>query len=113
EGRPGEPTTRALLATSLEEAARNVPSLTLVPDFVKERLTREIGVAVFDAINETLAKSVQGERGEEIVGEVVDLILDDILREGQGSPVDELYRAISLDVLENMKKTVSQKKWAR
>ena len=111
--RPGEPATRELLESSLEEAARNVPSLQLVPDFIKATLTREIGVAVFDAINETLAQSVQGERGEELVGEVVDMILDDILREGQGSPVDELYRTISLDVLENMKTAVSQKKWAR
>lgn len=111
--RPGEPATRELLESSLEEAARNVPSLQLVPDFIKETLTREIGVAVFDAINETLAQSVQGERGEELVGEIVDMILDDILREGQGSPVDELYRTISLDVLENMKTAVSQKKWAR
>ncbi|MCR9141594.1 MAG: hypothetical protein NXI24_05020 [bacterium] len=113
ERRPGEPTTRELLAVSLEEAARNVPSLQLVPDFVKERLTREIGVAVFDGINATLAQAVQGERGEEIVGEIVDMVMDDVLREGQGSPVDELYRAISMDVLENMKTAVSQKKWAR
>lgn len=113
EKRPGEQKTRALLGNSLEDAARNVPSLQLVPDFLKERLTREIGVAVFDAINETLAQSVRGERGEEIVGEVVDLVMDDILKEGQGSPVDELYRTVSLDVLENMKAAVAQKKWAR
>ncbi len=110
---PGQAQTRRLLASSLEDAARAVPSLQLVPDFIKERLTREIGVAVYDGINATLAGAIQGEGGAELVNEIVDTILDDVLREGQGSAVDQLYRQISLDVLENMKVAVAEKKWTR
>ncbi len=111
--RPGQERTRQLLGKSLEDAARRVPSLQFVPDFIKERLTREIGVAVFDGINDTLAESLDGDRGEEIIGEIVNFVLDDIMKEGRGSPADELFRAISLDALENMKSAVNQKKWAR
>lgn len=110
--RPGQARTRELLGKSLEDAARRVPSLQLVPDFIKERLTREIGVAVFDGINDTLTESLDGQRGEEIIGEIVNFVLDDIMKEGRGSPADELFRAISLDALENMKTAVNQKKWA-
>ncbi|MCB1175678.1 MAG: hypothetical protein KDK39_19035 [Leptospiraceae bacterium] len=110
---PGIPETRRMLARSLDRAARQVPSLTVVPDFLKTRLTREIGLAVFDGIQETLSESIQGEAGRQWIAEMVDFAIDDMMTEGRDSPLDQLYRAISQDVIENMKKAVSVKKWAR
>ena len=88
-----------------------MPSLTLIPNLVKETLTREIGVAVYSAINDTIRDTLRGERGEDSLEELVDFILDDILTEGRDSELGRLYQDVAVDVLENMKAAVAEKKW--
>lgn len=105
--------TRRLLEASLEKAARNVPSLRLVPDFIKETLTREIGLAVFDAINESMIGAWQDERGEQLISEAVDFALEEMSAPESGRKLDELSREIAIDVIENLKKSVAVKQWAR
>ena len=111
ESQPGSDGIEKLLAESLEDAARRVPSLTLIPNLVKETLTREIGVAVYSAINDTIRDTLRGERGEDSLEELVDFILDDILTEGRDSELGRLYQDVAVDVLENMKAAVAEKKW--
>lgn len=105
--------TRSLLETSLEEAAGNVPSLRLVPDFIKATLTREIGLAVFDAINESMIKAWKDETGARLISEAVDFALEEMNDPDTGRKLDELSREISIDVIENLKKSVAVKQWAQ
>ena len=111
-GQPGRPQMERMLSRSLEDAARRVPSLTVVPGFIKERLTREIGVAVYQAISDTLAQNLQGDRGRETIDDVVDFLLDDMIERGRESEINVLFQDVTVAVLENMKKTVAVKKWA-
>lgn len=113
EKRPGMANAENMLAESLDKAARDVPSLKMVPDFLKVRLTREIGLAVFRAINESLARSMRGDSGRETIGDVVDFILDDMMREGRESEINRFYQQVAVDVLENVKGQVAVKKWSQ
>ncbi|MBU42273.1 MAG: hypothetical protein CMN76_03560 [Spirochaetaceae bacterium] len=105
--------TRDLLSSSLERAAGNVPSLRLVPDFIKTTLTREIGLAVFDAINESMVGAWEDERGAQLISEAVDFALEEMRHPDTGRKLDELYREIAIDVIENLKESVAVKQWAR
>lgn len=112
EARPGIEKMRELLGESLEKAARRIPSLQLVPDFIKERLTKEIGIAVFDGINDTLFQNLSGRQGDNAISETVDFILDDMIEQGLDSRMNALFQEITIAVLENMKQAVAVKKWA-
>lgn len=105
--------TRFLLEHSLEEAAGNVPSLRFVPDFIKATLTREIGLAVFDAINESMIKAWKDESGARLISEAVDFALEEMNDPDTGRKLDELSREIAIDVIENLKKSVAVKQWAQ
>lgn len=110
--RPGQEELRKILEQSLNDAAGRVPSLRLVPDFLKETLTREIGLAVFDAINDALARNLRGEVGQGAVADMIDFALDELQRSGGEHELSKLYTEITLDVLENLKTAVAVKKWS-
>lgn len=103
---------RDLLSESLEDSARQVPSLKVVPDFLKVRLTREIGLSVFDAVNSTLTDEVTCSDGRDNVSYLVDYTLDEILNDSEKSELNILTQQIIIDILENIKEAVAVKKWA-
>ncbi len=105
--------TRKLLSASLDRAAGNVPSLKFVPDFIKTRLTREIGLAVFDAMNESLIEAWQTETGAQLISEAVDFALEEMSHPTTGQKADLLYREIAIEVIENLKEAVAVKQWAQ
>jgi len=105
--------TRALLSASLDRAAGNVPSLRFVPDFIKTTLTREIGLAVFDAMNESLVEAWQNETGAQLISEAVDFALEEMNHPTTGQKADYLYREIAIEVIENLKEAVAVKQWAQ
>lgn len=110
--RPGQEELRQILEKSLSDAAGRVPSLAVVPGFVKETLTREIGLAVFDAINDALAQDLRGRVGRGAVADMIDFVLDEAVRSGTESDLRQLYNEAALDVLENLKAAVAVKKWS-
>ncbi|MCB1170521.1 MAG: hypothetical protein KDK25_09320, partial [Leptospiraceae bacterium] len=82
-------------------------------DFIKATLTREIGLAVFDAINESMIKAWKDETGARLISEAVDFALEEMNDPDTGRKLDELSREISIDVIENLKKSVAVKQWAQ
>ena len=105
--------TRRLLEKSLDRAALNVPSLRFVPDFIKSRLTREIGLAVFDAMNESMVEAWQNEVGAQLISEAIDFALEEMNHPTTGQKADALYREVAVEVVENLKEAVAVKQWAQ
>ncbi|MCB1201416.1 MAG: hypothetical protein KDK41_12285 [Leptospiraceae bacterium] len=101
---------RVMLHTSLERSATKVPTLTLVPDLVKVTLTREIGLSVYDAMQETLDKQLN--TSDSLISEMFDKAFDDLLVAGQNPMLQSLAEKISLGLIENLKQIVGTKKWA-
>jgi hypothetical protein len=103
---------RYLLEDSLGEAARKSTSLLLIPGIIKETLMKDIGIAIYDALRETLLTSMSDEKRYNTVGNIVDYVLDDILKGNENSEINQLSQEVIIDVIENMKNAVAVKKWA-
>jgi hypothetical protein len=104
---------RKLLAEALVKSTANASSLNMVPAFLKENITKDIGLSIFDAMNEVLSTKLTGEEGEENINKLVDGIIDDIVIGAKDSEVNALNEAMTIEVIENMKKAVSVKKWVK
>jgi len=100
-----------LVQKGLEEASTQYESLKMVPGFIKETLTRDIGLAVFRALVLSLSRPMPNARGKDALEDVLDQVLDDILRRLSDQNTAHLFHDIVIQVLENTKQAVAKKKW--
>ncbi|MBK8398863.1 MAG: hypothetical protein IPL26_26895 [Leptospiraceae bacterium] len=106
-------TIRKLLAEALVRSSNNASTLQLVPSVIKETVTKDIGLAIFDSMNEVVISKLTGENGEENINLLIDNVLDDVILGSQDSEFNKLSEDMSVEILENMKKAVSIKKWVK
>jgi len=106
-------TIRKLLAEALVKSSNNAATLQMVPSVIKETITKDIGLAIFDSMNEVISSKLIGENGEENMNLLIDNILDDVILGSQDSEFNKLSEDMSIEIIENMKKAVSVKKWVK
>ena len=106
-------TIRKLLAEALVKSSNNASTLQLVPSVIKETITKDIGLAIFDSMNEVIISKLTGENGEENMNILIDNIIDDVILGSQDSEFNNLSEDMTVEILENMKKAVSIKKWVK
>jgi hypothetical protein len=104
---------RKLLGEALVKSTSTASSLQFVPAPLKEAITKDIGLSIFDAMNEVLTDKLTGESGEENVNKLVDSMIDDVIIGAQDSEFNQLNEDMTIEILENMKKAVSVKKWLK
>ena len=106
-------TIRKLLAEALVKSSNNASTLQLVPSVIKETITKDIGLAIFDSMNEVIISKLTGENGEENMNILIESIIDDVILGSQDSEFNNLSEDMTVEILENMKKAVSIKKWVK
>ena len=106
-------TMRKLLGEALVRSMGNANSLMMVPAILKENITKDIGLAIFDAMNEVVAAKLLGDEGEGNINMLVDGMIDDLILGSQDSEMNKLNEDMSIEIIENMKKAVSVKKWVK
>ncbi len=104
---------RKLLGEALVKSTANANSLNMVPAFLKESITKDIGLSIFDAMNAVIASKLTGEDGEENLNKLVDGIIDDVIIGAKDSEVSNLNEVMTIEIIENMKKAVAVKKWVK
>jgi hypothetical protein len=104
---------RKLLAEALVKSSNNASTLQLVPSVIKETITKDIGLAIFDSVNEVINSKLTGEQGEENMNALIDNILDDVILGSQDGDFNTLSEDMTVEIIENMKKAVSVKKWVK
>ena len=92
----------------LYKAAGNYKYLGLIPGPIRESITREVGLAVFDSLTNTMLLEMQDQNA---LSDFLDEILNDVLDASDESELNIVSGEIALDILENMKNVVAVKKW--
>lgn len=106
-------TIRKLLAEALVKSSNSAATLHLIPSVIKETITKDIGLAIFDSVNEVIISKLTGEKGEENINLLIDNIIDDVILGSQDSEFNKLSEDMTIEIIENMKKAVSVKKWVK
>jgi hypothetical protein len=92
------------------ESARAVRGIPL-PDVVLRRLMLGIGDAVFDSLVQTVADTLQEQRGREALEGIVDRVFDAFLADLGSAEVERVIQAIAMEMLERTKRSVAVKEW--
>lgn len=100
-----------LVQNSLKNASSQFASLKMVPRFIKETVTRDIGLAIFHAIIQSLSHPIPNAQDKDALEDILDKVLDDILRSLGENNAAQLFQDIALLILENTKQVVARKKW--
>lgn len=106
-------TIRKLLAEALVRSSNTASTLQIIPAVIKETVTKDIGLAIFDSMNEVIISKLTGEQGEENINLLIDNVLDDVILGSQDSEFNKLSEDMAIEIIENMKKAVSVKKWVK
>jgi hypothetical protein len=105
---------QGFLEANLEQSVDSTDAFRFVPlpDVVLRPLVSSIGQAVFDAFADTLAVTVSSDEGQEALQEMIADAIDSLVTEITQGELEELVKEISIEVIEQVKATVSVRKWA-
>jgi hypothetical protein len=105
---------QGFLEANLQQSVESADALRLVPlpDVVLRPLVTSIGQAVFDAFADTLAATVSSTEGQETLQAMIRDAIDGLVLEITEGELEKLVREISIQVIEQVKDTVSVRKWA-
>jgi len=92
------------------ESARALRGIPL-PDAVLRRPVAAIGDAVFESLIQTVADTLEEERGRELLEGIVDRVLDAFLADLGRAEVESVIQTIALELLERTKQDVAVKEW--
>jgi hypothetical protein len=106
---------RHLLRVNLEMAVESSSALRAIPlpDRLLRPLLRSVGEVVLESAIQTVADTLDREEGRKAAREFVGAVLDQVLAGPLRAEIESLASEISDDVIEDMKRAVSVKKWAR
>ncbi|MCB1189188.1 MAG: hypothetical protein H7A23_04070 [Leptospiraceae bacterium] len=104
---------RLLLEETLARSASQAKTLQMFPRFLKETITVDIGVSIYDSFQEVIAMSLKQRSGDNTVEALIDYTMDEMIKGAKVSEVNRLTTEIILEIIENMKKAVAVKKWAK
>ncbi len=89
------------------EALRRIP----LPKSVVRPLVETIGTLIFEAIVDTVAGTLDTDKGQELLQDIIGATIDGLVVELTEGEVEGLVRDISLESLEHVKEAVKVRKW--
>jgi len=82
-----------------------------LPKTWKDNLAREISSILYNAVSQAVVAALEDESGVRSIENLVDYIIDELEATAQDPEFNKLNTGITVELLENVKKSVSRKKW--
>ncbi len=105
---------RELLTIALEQAIDRTATLQSIPlpRRILKPLAHGIGVALFDALVETLNVTLDSETGSDVAEQIIDQTIDGVVESLFEGELDLLIQDLTVDAIEEIKREVAVKRWA-
>lgn len=100
-----------LIAEVLDKTQSGLKPLGLLPDGLKNKLSKEVSEIIYNTLSRAVVSTLDTESGKRTVESLVDYILDELEDTARDEDVNALNTDITIQLLENVKKSVSRKKW--
>lgn len=99
------------IAEILEKSEIGPNKFGFLPKAWKDNLAREISSILYNAISQAVVATLDDESGVRSIENLVDYIIDELEATAQDPEVNKLNMGITVELLENVKKSVARKKW--
>lgn len=100
-----------LIAEVLEKTQASLRPIGLLPDHFKHKLSREISSIIYNTFSRAMITTLDDESGRKTVESLVDFVIDEFEDTAKDQDVNDLNTSITVELLENVKKSVARKKW--
>ena len=106
---------RSVVRLNLEAAAESTPALRAVPlpKSVLQVLVRATGQVVLETFLKSINMTLQSDEGKSATKGLVSGMMEQMLEGPLRKELDGLSKEISLDIIEQVKHAVAEKKWAK
>lgn len=99
------------IAEILEKSEIGPNKFGFLPKAWKDNLAKEISSILYNAISQAVLATLDDESGVRSIENLVDYIIDELEATAQDPEVNKLNMGITVELLENVKKSVARKKW--
>ena len=99
---------RLTLEKSLVDSASKVGTLKIIPNFVKQNLTKQIGLSIFDSITEVLLHLTDNK--DEKMVKLMNSLFDELIFNLKNEQLNKVFHEILYGIIEKIKKNVYEKK---
>ncbi|MCC5813166.1 MAG: hypothetical protein JJT78_00285 [Leptospira sp.] len=100
-----------LIAEILDKTQSSLRPIGLLPDSFKNKLSREISSIIYNTFSKAVLVTLDDESGRKTVESLVDFVIDEFEHTAEDKDVNDLNTSITVELLENVKKSVARKKW--
>ncbi|MEM7180232.1 MAG: hypothetical protein AAF518_04935 [Spirochaetota bacterium] len=76
-----------------------------------EKVVTQIGLAFYHAIVSVFGNVLQNETSKKAIEEIIDMAIDEVKASAEDPELNDLNTSITVELIENIKKSVSVKKW--
>ncbi|TGN17191.1 hypothetical protein [Leptospira idonii] len=108
---------KALIENLVNEVSENISSnlkpISFLPKDMQANLTRQLSMSIYHAISKTTVAMAQDPMGRKSIENLIDYLVDEMILFAEDPDMIKLNTNITVALIENMKKSVAEKKWLK
>lgn len=102
-----------LVSEITERISSSVKPISFLPKELQTNLTKQISLQLFQAISQTAVTMAKDPSGQKSIENLIDYLIDEMILIAQDPDMIRLNTNITVALLENMKKSIGEKKWLK
>ncbi|MBL0953765.1 MAG: hypothetical protein IBJ01_03265 [Leptospira sp.] len=96
-----------------ERVSANMKPISLLPKEMQANLTKQISLTIYSAISQATVAMATDPSGRKSIENLIDYLIDEMILVAQDPDMEKLNTNISVALIENMKKSIGEKKWLK
>ncbi|EMY62758.1 hypothetical protein [Leptospira terpstrae] len=96
-----------------ERVSANMKPISLLPKEMQANLTKQISLTIYSAISQATVAMATDPSGKKSIENLIDYLIDEMILIAQDPDMVKLNTNITVALIENMKKSIGEKKWLK
>jgi hypothetical protein len=96
-----------------ERISNNVKPISLLPKSMQASITNQLSQSIFQAVSSATVAMATDPSGRKSVENLIDYLIDEMILVAQDPDMIKLNTNITVALIENMKKSIAEKKWLK
>ncbi|TGL53347.1 hypothetical protein EHQ55_01805 [Leptospira meyeri] len=96
-----------------ERVSANMKPISLLPKEMQANLTKQISLTIYSAISQATVAMATDPSGRKSIENLIDYLIDEMIVIAQDPDMVKLNTNITVALIENMKKSIGEKKWLK
>ncbi|TGM29828.1 hypothetical protein EHQ71_13835 [Leptospira levettii] len=96
-----------------ERVSANMKPISLLPKEMQANLTKQISLTIYSAVSQATVAMATDPSGRKSIENLIDYLIDEMILVAQDPDMVKLNTNISIALIENMKKSIGEKKWLK